>query len=166
MNNTDTLQMPPLILLDEYDGDFGRYLEAVYAIFKRDFVDSRPSLQNKRFALKKYPLEFGKEHTFYHITHEGHDEESRTPDMRRMERVAFPRVMIDNIQNSKLKVWVKRINNADRIHILHEEERYIVVLESHPEYILLWTAYYIEYNHTLRKKISEYENYIKSKDRT
>lgn len=160
------LIMPALVLLDDFGGNFAQYLEAIYAIFKRDFVDSKPSWEGKRFALKKYPVEFGKEHTFYHITHEGHDEEDRTPDLRRMERIAFPRFMIDNAEHPTLKIWRKRINNSDRIHIMNEEERFLVVLDVREDIFLLWTAFYIEYDHTLRKKLKEYEEYIKSKDRT
>ena len=160
------LTMPALVLLQDFGGDFSQYIEAVYAIFKRDFVDSKPKWEEKRFALKKYPMEFGKEHTFYHITHEGHDEEDRIPDLRRMERIAFPRFMIDNAEHPTLKVWLKRINNSNRIHILHEQERFLVVLDIREEIFLLWTAYYLDQNHTLRKKLKEYEEYIKSKDRT
>lgn len=166
MNDDMTLQMPPLILLEDYDGNFEQYLEAVYAIFKRDFINSKPTWEGKRVALKKFPMEFGKEHTFYHITHEGHDEETRIPDFRRMERIAFSRVMIDNYAHPQLKVWEKRINNSNRIHILNEEERFLVVLEKRQDYFLLWTAFYIEYDHALRKKLKEYEEYIKSKGRT
>lgn len=163
-NCTSPLEMPPLILLDDYNGDFQQYLEAVYAIFKRDFVDSKPKWENKRFAMKKYPIEFGKEHTFYHITHEGENEEDRKPDFRRMERIAFPRVMIDNANNTALKVWEKRINYSNRIHILHTKERFLVVLDVREDYFLLWTAFYIEYDHTLKKKIKEYEEYIKRQE--
>ena len=149
MTEEKDLIMPALILLDDFGGDFTQYLEAVYAIFNRDFVDSKPSLYGKRFALKKYPMEFGKEHTFYHITHEGYDEENRTPDLRRMERIAFPRFMIDNIKHPTFKVWLKRINNSDRIHILNQEEKFLVVLDVRKDIFLLWTAFYIEYNQKL-----------------
>lgn len=164
----NNLIMPELVLLEDYGGDFPSYFEAVYSIFKRDFITSHPSWENKRFAMKKYPMEDGKEHTFYHITHKGNDEdeENRLPDMRRMERIAYPRIMIDNHSHSQLKVWEKRINCSNRIHILHEEERYMVVLDIRNDIFLLWTAYYIEHNHTLEKKLKEYELYIKSKNRT
>lgn len=111
-------------------------------------------------------MEFGKEHTFYHITHEGHNEEDRIPDLRRMERIAFPRFLIDHAEHSTLKVWLKRINNSNRIHILHEQERFLVVLDIREKIFLLWTAFYLKQNHTLRKKLKEYDDYIKSKDRT
>ena len=166
MNDGNNLMMPALVSLEDFGGNFTQYLEAVYAIFKHDFVDSKPSWEGKRFALKKYPMEFGKEHTFYHITHEGHDEKDRKPDFRRMERIAFPRFMIDNAKHPTLKVWLKRINNSDRIHIMNEDERFLVVLDIRGKIFLLWTAFYIEYDHTLRKKTKEYEEYIKSKDRT
>ena len=161
---TKELEMPPLILLENYNGDFNQYLEAVYAIFKRDFVDTKPNWEGKRFALKKYPMEFGKEHTFYHITHEGKSEEDRNPDMRRMERIAFPRVMIDNAKHPTLKVWRNVRQGQNNILILHETEKYLLVLREHQEYIMLWTAYYIEFNNRLRRLIKEYETYIKMQE--
>lgn len=162
----NSLIMPPLILLEDFDGDFSQYMEAVYAIFKRDFVDSKPNWEGKRFALKKYPMEFGKEHTFYHITHEGDEEENRKPDLRRMERIAFPRVMIDNVSHPILKVWQNIRGDKHNILILHEEEKYLIVLREHEDYVLLWTAYYIEYSNRMRRLVKEYEEFIKSKDRT
>lgn len=158
--------MPPLILLEDFDGDFSQYIEAVYAIFKRDFVDSKPNWEGKRFALKKYPMEYGKEHTFYHITHEGDEEENRKPDLRRMERIAFPRVMIDYVSHPILKVWQNIRGDKHNILILHEEEKYLIVLRDHGDYVLLWTAYYIEYSNRMRRLVKEYEGFIKSKDRT
>lgn len=162
----DCLIMPPLMLLEDFDGDFSQYMEAVYAIFKRDFVDSKPNWEGKRFALKKYPMEFGKEHTFYHITHEGDEEENRKPDLRRMERIAFPRVMIDHVSHPILKVWQNIRGDKHNILILHEEEKYLIVLREHEDYVLLWTAYYIEYSNRMRRLVKEYEEFIKSKDRT
>lgn len=163
--DNNCLIMPPLILLEDFNGDFSLYIEAVYAIFKRDFVDSKPNWEGKRFALKKYPVEFGKEHTFYHITHEGDDEENRKPNLRRMERIAFPRVMIDNASHPTLKVWQNVRGNKHNILILHEEEKYLIVLRNHEDYIILWTAYYIEYSNQMRRLVKEYEEFIKSKDR-
>ena len=43
--------------------------------------------------------------------------------------------------------------------MLFEEERYIVVLERRENYVLLITAFYIEQDHTLEKKVKEYHQY-------
>ena len=37
------------------------------------------------------------------------------------------------------------------------EERYIVILEKRPTYYLLITAYYVEYDHNVRKLLKEFE---------
>ena len=34
--------LPPLVLFNDFGGDWDAYLEAIYAWFKRDFIDSKP----------------------------------------------------------------------------------------------------------------------------
>src|SRR5436190_11242715 len=102
---SDEIALPNLILLSEYGGNVTDYFEAVYQVFKQDFVDSRPTYRGRRLGLKKYPITDGREKTFYHLTHEGPDEENRSPDMRRMERIPFPRPIIDCSEYSCVKVW-------------------------------------------------------------
>lgn len=82
-----------------------------------------------------------------------------------MERIRFPKFIIKSCPHSELLVWEKRIRRDKRIHILNEEERYLVVLTRRKDYLLFWTAFYIEHNHTLRKKKEEYETYIKNQNR-
>ena len=67
----DNLILPRKIYLADYNNDFNLFLDAVYNIFRQDFVYSTPQYEGMDIKLKKYPLELGgKEHTFYHITHE------------------------------------------------------------------------------------------------
>ncbi len=153
------LNLPDLIYLDDFSGDFSLFYEAVYQIFKRDFVLSIPSYKGKRLRLKKHPFVDGKEYTFYHFTHEGKNETERKPNLRRMERIGFPRPMINNSDHPVLKVWRNKRGTKDRILILHEIEKYIVILEDRKDYILPWTAYYIEHENRIRKLIKEYELY-------
>ena len=115
-------------------------------------------------ATKKYPLESGKEHTFYHITHDGGEsEEDRLPNFRRMERIRFPRFLIDNIEHPYLKVWENQRGGSTRILIYHPDEKYLVVLKKLQNYLLLWTAYLVDHSHQERKLLKEYEAYIKAK---
>lgn len=83
--NEDYYELPELIMLSEYGGDFCAYLEAVYELFKKDFIENRPVFRGTRLGLKKHPMENGKEATFWHMTSEGEDEATRNPDLRRME---------------------------------------------------------------------------------
>ena len=157
------LQLPDKITLEEYGGDFSSYLEAVYAIFRRDFVDSRPVFEGTRLGLKKHPFIDGKEYTFYHFTHDGDIEKERLPNLRRLERISFPRPMIDNSTHPFLKVWRNKRGTNERILIFHEDESYLIVLEDRGDFILPWTAYLVEYKNRRIKLMEEYLAYKKAK---
>ena len=150
--------LPDLITLPEYSGNPTLYLEAVYEIFKKDFVDLKPQFPGKRVGLKKYPLIEGKEYTFYHFTHDGNIESERLPNLRRMERIRWPRPIIEGSEHSYLKVWRNKRDGKDRILIFHENESYLVVLADRGEYVLPWTAYIVK-EHNKRKLLNEYEAY-------
>ncbi len=156
------LVLPDLITLEEFGGDFESYYEAVYKVFRRDFVESKPIYRGKKLRLKAHPYIDGKEYTFYHFTHDGDIETDRLPNFRRMERIGFPRPIIDNSTHTQLIVWRKKVKSKRRILILHVEEKYLVVLEERKDYILPWTAYYIEYENKIRRLLREYETYIKT----
>lgn len=165
MEDEQYLELPELVELSEYGGDFAKYLEAVYKLFKRDFVEHRPSFCGLRLGLKKHPLYKDKEATFWHMTSEGSDEEERLPDMRRLERIKWPAVMINNSEHPYLKVWENTRGTKTNILIFHEAENYLVILRKGNGYMIPWTAYLIEYESRKRKLLKEYEEYIKSKER-
>lgn len=165
MEDEQYLELPELIELSEYGGDFAKYLEAVYELFKHDFVEHRPSFRGMRLGLKKHPLYKDKEATFWHITSEGCDEAERLPDMRRLERIKWPAVLINNSEHPYLKVWENTRGTKTNILIFHEAENYLVVLRKGNGYVIPWTAYLIEYESRKRKLLKEYDTYIKSKER-
>ena len=156
--------LPALLLLDDYGGDWQRYIEAVYDAFVWDFVDSKPTIQAKRFALKRHPLLQDKEATFWHITSEGAKEDERVPDLRRCERIRWPRALIEASGTAKVAEWVQERRNKQgvmekRLVIALPDFSYLVILSDRGEYVLLWTAYVLEYENQRRKYRSEYEAY-------
>ncbi len=155
------MQLPKIITLEEYGGNISIYLEAIYAVFKADFVESRPTFQGIRLGLKKHPIIEGKEYTFYHFTHDGDVETERLPNLRRLERIPYPRPMIDNSRHPYLKVWRNQRGKNNRILIFHEGEGYLVVLDDRGDYILPWTAYLIEFKSRRDKLLVEYEAWLK-----
>lgn len=157
------LIFPDLILFEEFDGNFEIYFQKVYEIFKNNFITSQPLYNGLRVSAQKHPEVDGIHRTFYHITHEGEKEDNRKPDFRRLERIRFPKFCIENHSHKDFLIWEKIIGKDNRIHILNEEERYLVVLTERKGYYLFWTAFYIEQNHTIRKKKKEYEAYMKTK---
>ena len=159
----DYLELPERLYYENFKGDILAFIEAAYRIFKKDFVTSHPNVDGKPIRMKKYPLVNEMEYTFYHITHEGTDEDNRLPVISRMECIPFPRPMVDNINHPYLKVWMNTRKGKDRMLIYHEAEEYLVVLEIRQDYALLWTAYPIERQHTKVKLLKEYEDYKKAR---
>ncbi len=158
----DIFELPPMIMFSEFGGDFSRFQEVVYQIFVRDFITHKSIFQGKLIALKKYPLVDDREYTFYHLTHDGKNEDERTPNINRYERIPWPRPLIENSNHKYLKVWRNNRKNKNRILIFHEDESYLVVLEDRSQYILLWTAYLVDNNHQKRKLLNEYNDYKKT----
>ena len=161
MGNNAYFELPELIELTQFGGDFDRYLEAVYEFFKRDFIDRKPVFRGTRLGLKKYPLYQEKEATFWHMTSEGEQEDGRIPDFRRMERIQWPATMINQSEHPYLKVWENTRGAKTNILIFHDAENYLVVLRKANDYIIPWTAYLIEHQPRKNKLMKEYEDYKK-----
>ena len=156
------LEFPDLIILEDFNGNFKSYFNAVYNAFKSGFIDSNPLYNGLRVGVQKFPLVDGIHRTFYHITHEGDDETNRSPDLRRMERICFPRFMIDNLPHDELLVWKNTRANDVRVLIFNIAEEYLVVLTERKDYYLFWTAYLVDKEHNKRKLLNEYKAYKKT----
>ena len=163
MDNNEYFNLPALIELSEFGGNFHKYLEAVYECFKQDFIAKRPIFRGMWLGLKKYPLSQDKEATFWHMTSEGEDEATREPDLRRMERIKWPAPMINRSEHPYLKVWENTRGNKTNILIFHEDEDYLIVLRKAKDYILPWTAYLVTYKSRKEKLLKEYEAYKKAR---
>lgn len=155
--------LPPLELFSDYDGDWNAFLEAIYARFRQDFVDNKPVFQGRRLGLKRHPVTNGKEATFWHMISEGKDEENRIPDLKRCERIRWPKPIIEHENDPKVRYWVSVKCNEDRIHIWLEEEDYVVVLADRKEYLLPWTAFIVSRQHTKQKLRKEHDTYWKNR---
>ncbi len=153
--------LPLLMTFSEYDQTWPAYLDGLYGAFHADFVASKPSYPGKRMGLKRYPLEQGKEATFWHFISQGRDEATRTPDMRRCERIRWPRPIIDATQSECVRVWQTKRGRAKRIVIALVDFSYVVVLDDRGEYVLPWTAYCVEREHRRVKLKKEYEAWRK-----
>lgn len=96
--------LPGLVLLEDYEGNWERYIEDIYMFFRQDFIENQVIFNNQPVKMKRYPLLNGKEATFWHITSEGKEEDSRLPELRRCERIRWPRPIIEHFADSKLSV--------------------------------------------------------------
>ena len=154
--------LPEIEPFEKYGGDWDKYLDALHTFFKNDFIDSKPCFRGRRLGLKKHPLEKGKEATFWHLISEGKVEEERTPDLRRCERIRWPRPVIENDIDPAVKVWENKRKSETRILLWLEQEEYLVVLADRKEYILPWTAYMVTKDHQKIKLEREYQQYKKA----
>lgn len=164
-NNVDYFELPELITLYEFGGNFNQYLEAVYEIFKADYILNKPVFQGRRLGLKKHPMFQDKEATFWHMTTSGEVENEREPDLRRMERIRWSPKMINESEHPYLKVWRnKRPGKQESILIWHDAEKFLVVLRDHGDYILPWTTYVVDQPNRERRLMKEYQAYIASQN--
>ncbi len=91
--------LPDLVLLNSYENSWNKYLEALYAFYKADFLNSKPKYRNMDIGVKRLPLYKNKESNFWHLIQEAYEtkkEEDRIPDLRRCERIRWPRPVIEN----------------------------------------------------------------------
>lgn len=151
--------LPDLVLFQDSGGDWAQYLETLYEHFRSDFVHSKPTWPNRRWAVKRHPVYEGKEATFWHIISDGANEFERTPDLRRCERIRWPRPIIDNAREDNVKLWLNKRGRSERIVLSSADFSYLVVLEDRTEYVMLWTAYPVERPHQRRKLEKEYETF-------
>src|SRR5712691_8866834 len=155
--------LPPLVLLKDYENNWHRYFDIIYNFFRQDFVTSKPNFKGKRFALKRHPLINGKEATFWHIISEGGVEGERLPDLRRCERIRWPRPIIEAVRSENVKCWKNKRKEEVRVVIALEDFSYVVVLADRGDYVLLWTAYCVEQEHRRQKLRKEYEAFLNEK---
>ncbi len=159
--NQEQRWLPDLVLLEDSNGDWVRYIECIYQYFHKDFIESLPVYEQKRWAMKRLPTKYNKEATFWHIITEGSNESERTPNLRRCERIRWPRAIIDAVSMKSVKLWKNKRGNEERIILALPDFSYIVILADRGEYILLWTAYCVEHKHQRQKLEKEYYDYKK-----
>lgn len=153
------LKLPGLIKLEDYSGNWEKYLEVLYDCFKKDFVKKKTFYDNECIRFKKHPELNGKEATFWHLISEGGSEEQKVPDLRRCERIKWPKPIIEYKDYQEIKLWENNRKSDINICLCFGDWEYLVVLRRRKGYILLWTAYPISYNHTKRKLQKEYRKY-------
>jgi hypothetical protein len=151
--------LPPLLKLEDHAEDPSELLAAAHARYVRDFITSRPTFRGLPVGCQKTPMEKGKQAGFWHIVSAGPEEDERTADLRRYERIEWPRAIIEAAEKGvgSVKVWSSRRGRSNRIVIALADFSYKVVLKKCKDFYLLRTAYPVEKQHMRRKAAKEYE---------
>ena len=156
-------------LPDLLEFDWNQYQESLdraYAAFQRDFSNTSrlPEFRGKRMALKRHPELDGKSATFWHIVTEGNVEEDRTPSRERIERIMWPKALLEEASQAAGRVYVWSNERQRATHskstrwvIALADFSYVVVLDERDDYVLLWTAYPVDQQHQRNKLMREFE---------
>lgn len=149
--------LPALVLLDDHGGDWGHYLDAIYEVFLHGWINQPPaSFDGKRVSVKRHPEIQGRSATFWHLISEGSTESERTPDLRRCERIRWPRPITDAIDGGRLRCWKTTRKGEQRYVLALPDFSYVVVIADRRSYVLPWTAYCVEQEHRRMKLAKEY----------
>ena len=146
--------LPPLLCLNDFGGDWNVYVDEVYSIFRRDFIDDQPWHDGQLVKCRRDPIYDGKEAGFWHCTSEGDNEEERIPDLRRCERIAWVRAVIEHRSDPRVESWILE-KKGDFRHYLWFEESYLIVLAARRKYFQFITAFctsQARYRTTLRRE--------------
>ena len=151
--------LPDLMLFTDYGNDWPKYLEALYRVFHHDFVLTRPCLNGQSVECRHYPKDQGKEAAFWHLISTGESEDDRLPDIRRCERVPWPRPIIEHTPSDDIKMWTNLRHGQVNICIWLDGEDYLIVLGQRKSYLLFLTAYPVVEDHRKKKLMKEYSAY-------
>ena len=163
MKRIESELLPPKIYLEDYSGDYKRYIEAVYDVFDADFVKYHPCFGKHRLGLKRHPEFQHRAYTFYHMTHKGEVESERTPDLRRCECMPWGKPTVERTEEYALRFWEQERKGKHRICIwlaVEDGTDYFFIIDVRKTFLLPWTAFVSEYPHELRKKEKEYKRWL------
>ena len=158
--------LPDLLI---FKGDWDKYVNDIYSIFKQIFIIEKLYIDEKKVVkIRKHPAFNEKESAFWHLVSEGSDEDSREPNIRRCERIRWVHHLIVNKGEPFIKEWITvrktGKGKARRTCLALENFSYMVVLEERDQYWLFITAYPLEKRHQRKKKEMEYEKHQKTGD--
>jgi hypothetical protein len=158
--------LPKLILFEDHRGRWDLYIESIYNRYLQDFVERKVYFRSTHVFVRFEPSYELKGATFWHIISEGKEESERQPNIRRCERIGWPRAIIEN-PSSDVKIYETirswKGQQQKRINFILNDFSYLVVLAINGKRIDLVTAYPIERSHEREKKRREYENYLQMK---
>lgn len=154
--------LPEPLKYDDFGGEWDSFLASVYEIFERDFKHSRPYFKGQPITYNSI-IDAGKEKAFWHITSSDYAVTgSRELDIRRCERIAWVRSIIEHADDKDVKMWKNKRGSSTHIPLWLEELDYIVILREMRHRFALVAAYFIDQNHKRRKLRREWEEGTKN----
>lgn len=152
--------LPPLL---DLDGKWDTILSLLYAVFVKDFKDSKTYHRGVKVIYNSTVKDdgLGKEEGFWHVVSRDDDKtEERLIDYPRSKRLPWAKPLMENPERPEIKVWQYQEGTADkglRTYIWLEKYNYALILHRKKNVFYWVTAFYVESwkQKDLRKK---YEN--------
>jgi hypothetical protein len=152
---TQSAGLPALFLLEAFGGHWERYENALYGLYLDDMANAGLTFRGSPIQYQFRPLVSGKGFGFWHLITEGPDEHTRTPDMRRCERIPWIPWMIVNAEKDLgVLWWENQRGSSTHVVLWLEQEDFVVVLAKRSGYFLLKSAYVLK---PYRRKSMEQE---------
>lgn len=136
--------LPELVTFSQHNGDWSVYVEVIYKYYLDEVVNSKLIHKKLPIRCQFRPPYNNKGFAFWHCISEGNDEDTRTADLRRCERIRWIAWMISHAQDglkNKVTWWENKRGSNTHVVIFLEEESYVVVLAKRKDYYLFKTAY-------------------------
>ena len=157
-----TIDWLPKKILETIFATLADFLSAVEESYKDDFVRSEVFYNNIPVKRKKFPLRHnGEDASFWHMTTTGSGEDNRKRSIERCQRIKWPKAIIQHCEDSLVNVWTeeKRILFHFKLSEIDPTEKdYLVILDSRGKYLVLWTAYPIDWEHSRRKLLKRFRD--------
>lgn len=139
--------LPPLL---DLDGEWDTILSRLYAVFVRDFKDSKTYHCGVKVIYDGTVKddEIGKEEGFWHVVSRDDNKTSeRLIDYPRAKRLPWAKPLMESPEKSEIKVWQYQEGTADkglRTYIWLERYNYALVLHRKKKVFFWVTAFYVE----------------------
>lgn len=145
---------------------FAEYEEIVYNIFLDLYEKSKLYFRDSKVAMKHYPPDYDERSGFYHLTCQNYEqtgnENDRIPNLDRYRKIKWAKQLIsycDSNECLNFLVWENSRNGKTNILLYCKDIDYLVVLGKRKDYLMLVTAYPIQYDHSRDKLMREYSFY-------
>ena len=157
----DQAYLPPKL---ELDGTYNRLIELLYAVFKHDFLLSRPFFERLPVVVDDRKINSDKEEGFWHIVTRD-EAEGRLLDYKRAKRLPWLRPLIECPPDPDILRWNERSLDQRRgkmvrkHFIWYERGKYLIILKENPHNYFLVTAFYVtgerNYNYFMKKYLAQ-----------
>lgn len=153
--------LEPLARLEDFEGDAAKYLEHVFSLFTRDFITATPVFKGKKVFFDKHDND-GKPAAFVHITTEDNRAtKQRELSLRRCERIAWIKAIIEHANDPVVLVWEKEQRTTKRrdvrTYLFLEQEDFLVILQEIKYGHYMITAIYVDNPNQKRKHLKAHQ---------